>query len=117
MKDGVQVDGVRIAQARQALPRDTKRPISQAKFAEMVGLHWVTVSNLERGKARASLNTLTKISNITGLPLEHFLVTDGVRTAGKAERTLDEIENLAEALMALVQLARENGLTPRESAA
>lgn len=106
MRDGVQVNGLRIAQARHALPRDTTRPVSQAKFAEMIGLHTVSVNRLERGKARASLDTLGRISSVTGLPIQHFLITSDTAAHPARDKVRDAVDNLVDALMEAAGEAR-----------
>jgi DNA-binding XRE family transcriptional regulator len=72
MAPGLEINAVRIAQARLAMPKENGRPVSQAKFAEKLGIHWVTVSNLERGKTKPSGETLAAICRVTGKPVEWF---------------------------------------------
>lgn len=69
MPKGMRPNGLRIAQARLALP---DKP-SQAEFAKRIGIHWVTQSNIENGKANISLELLERIAEVTGEKREHFL--------------------------------------------
>lgn len=62
MAKGQAVNGLRIAQARLALPGAP----NQREFAERIGIHWVTQSNIENGKAKVSLELLEKIAKETG---------------------------------------------------
>lgn len=72
MPKGIKPNGLRIAKARLALPG----PPSQAEFATRVGIHWVTQSNIENGKANVSLELLERIAGETSTTREHLLGTD-----------------------------------------
>lgn len=69
---GLKVNGVRVAQARLNLPGAP----SQAAFAERLGIHWVTQSRIETGKALVSLELLERIAETTGTTREHLLGDD-----------------------------------------
>lgn len=69
---GHTVNGLRVAQARLALPGSP----SQAEFARRVGIHWVTQSNIENGKAKVSLELLERIAAETSETRDHFLGVD-----------------------------------------
>lgn len=66
------VDGMRIAQLR------TQRlnGITQVDFARKCDLHWVTMSNIENGKARVSLATLERIADELGVNRDDLLPRD-----------------------------------------
>lgn len=72
MAKGYRANGLRIAQARLSLPG---RP-NQREFADRLGIHWVTQSNIENGKANVSLELLERISRETGRTREYLLGTD-----------------------------------------
>lgn len=65
----------RIRRARRDMDGLNGRRVSQASFSERLGVHWVTVSNWETGKATPSLENLMAIARETGKPLSFF--TDG----------------------------------------
>lgn len=65
----------RIRRARRDIPHVNGKHISQATFAEKLGVHWVTVSNWERGKGVPSIENLVAIAEATGKPVAFF--TDG----------------------------------------
>lgn len=66
----------RIRRARREMPFERGKHISQASFAEKLGVHWVTVSNWERGKSPPTVKNVKAISALTGKPLEFFLVRE-----------------------------------------
>lgn len=68
--------GARIRRARREMPHENGRHISQATFAEKLGVHWVTVSNWERGKSPPTVKNVQAISVLTGKPLDFFLVPE-----------------------------------------
>jgi transcriptional regulator with XRE-family HTH domain len=69
MRRGYEVNGLRIAQLRT----ERLKQISQADFARRCGLHWVTMSNIENGKARVSLETLETIAGELGVRRDDLL--------------------------------------------
>jgi len=72
MKTGIAVDGLKVAKARAALPHVDGREVSQVRFAEMLGVHAVTMNRIESGKARVSLELLERIAAATGKPRDSF---------------------------------------------
>lgn len=72
---GREVNGLRIAKARLAL-LNAGRPMTQAALAQRLGIHWVTMSNIENGKARVSLELLERIAEETGKSRDYFLGDD-----------------------------------------
>ena len=66
----------RIRRARREMPFERGKQISQATFAEKLGVHWVTVSNWERGKSPPTVKNVKAISALTGKPLDYFLVEE-----------------------------------------
>jgi transcriptional regulator with XRE-family HTH domain len=73
---GHRVDGLRIARARQSLTDGrTEKPLSQAAFAKRLGIHPVTMSNIENGKANVSLDLLERIADETGTTRDDLLAS------------------------------------------
>lgn len=60
MGTGVQISPTRLAQARHKVIVDG-RPLSQAKAADRIGVHWVTWANWERGKYPPSYENVRRI--------------------------------------------------------
>ena len=58
--------GRRLAEARQALG------LNQKQLGEKAGVSPSLVSQIERGRVSASLNTLRKLAEVLGTPLAHF---------------------------------------------
>ena len=59
----LRIDGTKVQRARWDMPKENGRPISQATIAQRAGIHWVTLSNIERGKARnTTLETLGRLA-------------------------------------------------------
>lgn len=106
MRRGQQVDGLRIARLRV----EKLNSITQADFANRVGVHWVTMSNIENGKARVSLETLERIAGELGVRREELLADDEDEEAAAMPST----RSLAEDLHRLAALA---SLLEREPAA
>jgi putative transcriptional regulator len=51
--------------------------LSQKQLASAVGVHWHTISRLERGRTEPTLNLLVAIARALGTPLHQlFSVTD-----------------------------------------
>lgn len=69
---GHRVDGLKVAQARLRL----KGSPNQREFAERLGIHWVTMSRIENGKANVSLDLLERIAAETGHKRDHFLAVE-----------------------------------------
>lgn len=69
---GMKVNGVRIARARLRMPGSP----NQAEFAKSLGIHWVTQSNIENGKAKVSLELLERIAAATGTSREYLIGSD-----------------------------------------
>ena len=72
MAKGLRANGLRIAKARQGLPGSP----NQREFADRLGIHWVTQSNIENGKAKVSLELLERISRETGRTRDYLLGSD-----------------------------------------
>lgn len=83
--DVLKIDGLKVARARLALPHENGRHISQAKLADRAGLHWVTLSKIERGLApNTTLDTLGRLADALGVqPIE--LTSDEPPEAGSPE--------------------------------
>jgi len=63
---GLEVAPHRVAQARAALTDERGKPMSQAEFARVLGIHGVTLNRIENGKANVSLDLLERIAEKTG---------------------------------------------------
>ncbi len=59
------------------MPHQDGRRVSQETFARKIGVHWVTVSAWERGKARPTLTNLVAVAEATGQPLSFFTEESG----------------------------------------
>lgn len=94
---GMKVNGHRVGQARVNMAGSP----SQAAFADQIGIHWVTQSRIETGKALVSLELLEKIAEATGTTREHLLGEDDDEEAAQMP-TLDG--ELLEGLRALKRL-------------
>lgn len=105
-RKGHAVDGLKVAQARLALPGQP----SQAEFARRLGIHWVTQSNIENGKAKVSLELLERISEETGQRRDSFLLPEEEEASQPLRRDRDA--DLFDALADVVaeRLAARNGV-------
>lgn len=71
MADGIQLDGVRVAQARQKLPGFNGRTyLRQTEFADQIGLHPVTLNRIENNKTNVSLELAERLANALGVTRE-----------------------------------------------
>lgn len=78
MKRSYQLDPVRVAQARQAIPganstAERFRAMTQTELAEKLGVHRITLTQIENGKANASLDLLERLVQATGKSREWLL--------------------------------------------
>lgn len=64
--------GRRIREAREAMPHENGRHVSQETLAGKLNVHWVTVSSWERGKNPPNLENLMNVAEVTGRPLSFF---------------------------------------------
>lgn len=100
----------RIRRARREMPHENGRGVSQATFSHKIGVHWVTVSNWERGKGVPSLDNLMAISVVTDKPLSFFTDGDDDEEDEAALRRLAallierQVDDIALALLGRVQL-------------
>lgn len=112
-----QVDGLKVALARHALPRQKpNRPVSQAGLASMVGCHWVTVSNVERGRHKnMSADLLFRFANALHTSPEALLAVEVSESSSVVE---DEEEDslLAAELLEVVRKIARSGLGSRVTA-
>lgn len=76
MRTSYKLDGLRVAQARTAILGEDGRSIKQSAFAALADLHPVTMNRIENNKARVSLGTLERISELTGRSREYLLGED-----------------------------------------
>jgi transcriptional regulator with XRE-family HTH domain len=108
--DFQKVVGSRIRQARRSMPHENGRVVPQMAFADKVGVHWVTISQWERGKQAATLANLRRISEVTGKPLEFFTGdADDEEAAQRMSlaRGLEILEDLHAALAAASSAAKD----------
>jgi transcriptional regulator with XRE-family HTH domain len=87
---GYEIDGLRVAQARQALrpdgekrQRDDDATMTQGDLADLIGVHRVTLNKIEAGQRAVSLDTLERLAVRLGRSREWLL--------GEPE-TIDEFE-------------------------
>jgi transcriptional regulator with XRE-family HTH domain len=74
MREGIQLDGVRVAAARQALPGFNGRSyLRQSEFADVVGIHPVTLNRIENNKTKVSLETLEGLCEHLGRTREWLM--------------------------------------------
>lgn len=105
------VDGLKVAKLRLALPKNGKRHVSQATLAGSAGLHWVTVSNIERGKAaNTTIDTLGRLAQALGCEIGDLLSDEnGQPTSDDDEEdpAMREAYRLFVDLMGQIDTARE----------
>jgi transcriptional regulator with XRE-family HTH domain len=51
----------------------TRRKLTQAKLAEKVGVHQVTIARLESGTRRPSMAMLQRLARVLGVPVTALL--------------------------------------------
>lgn len=59
-----QLDGLRVAQARQALQGRDGKALTQGELAERAEIHRVTMTRIENGDAKVSLELLERLSGL-----------------------------------------------------
>lgn len=89
------------------------RRISQQAFAHRLGVHVITVSSWERGRARPSVQNLVAIATETGKPISFFMgdgeddeEDDRALRAIAVELVNREQDDLASALLDRVRLMK-----------
>lgn len=73
MREGIALDGGRVAKARQALKDGDGRYMRQSEFAELIGVHPVTMNRIENNKAKVSLETLELLCEQLSRSREHLM--------------------------------------------
>lgn len=71
---GQQVNGALIGKLRTQ-----KLSLTQAQMAERLGIHWVTQSNIENGKALVSLELLERLAKELSVPRNELLLAAEVQ--------------------------------------
>lgn len=113
---GQRIDGVAVAKARLAIiDRSTGKALTQAAFARRLGIHVVTMSNIENSKANVSLELLEKIAKETRKRREDFQLADSEDSEEAALPMGDHRQMLA-ALYDALGIALKNA-TPAASPA
>ncbi len=51
----------------------TRRKLTQVELAEMVGVHKITISRLERGDRQPSMRMLQRLARALGVPMTKLL--------------------------------------------
>lgn len=106
------IDGLRVAKARMALPMENGRHVSQQKLADRVGMHVVTISNIERGAVtNTTIDTLGKLAHALKVEISALLSDDEDEEADpamemrriRAELVLAGRDDLAADLLALTR--------------
>ena len=103
------IDGLKVAKLRLALPKNGKRHVSQAKLAERTGLHWVTISNIERGAAQnTTLETAGRLAQALGCEIADLLADEndsqdeeGDESVSRSRPTVVQMRALTDLLGAL----------------
>lgn len=65
---GQKINGALVGQLRTQTLK-----ITQAEMASRLGIHWVTQSNIENGKALVSLELVERIAEVTGASRSELL--------------------------------------------
>jgi transcriptional regulator with XRE-family HTH domain len=96
MKTAYEIDGLRLAQARHALPGK----VSQAEMARRCGLHAVTMNRLENGKqVNVSRETLEVLSLKLGRSSDWLCGKDPTSDETQASARREAIEVVARELV------------------
>lgn len=108
----MRIDGLKVAKRRLALPKNGNRHVSQVTLADRAGLHWVTVSNIERGKApNTTIDTLGRLAQALGCEIGDLLSDENGKPASDDE---DESSmDFGAAINKLVERAVDAKLTAR----
>ena len=111
------IDGLKVSNARLALPLENGRHISQRAIADRAGIHVVTLSNIERGAVtNTTLETIARLASVLNVAISDLLADDNedgdrvmrVRRL-RAELVLAGRDDLAGELAWLAGLAGLNG--------
>jgi transcriptional regulator with XRE-family HTH domain len=71
------VDGLKVARARQALPLENGRNVSQQRVADRAGIHVVTLSNIERGAVtNTTLETIARLAKALRVGISDLLADE-----------------------------------------
>lgn len=121
MREGIQLDGVRVAKARQSLPGFNGRAyLRQSEFADVIGVHPVTLNRIENNKTKVSLETLEKLADALGRSREHLmgvpeevdeLVAAREQVAHALSKIADGYEDFGNAVETLNQRIRDLAAT------
>lgn len=106
----------RIRRARKDMPHQNGKAVSQATFAERLGVHWVTVSNWERGKGVPSIENLVAIAEATGKPVTFFTDDDDEEDEEALRRIVLMLLDRREDTIAAVLLERVQKMGARREA-
>lgn len=80
MTKGIKPDGAKIGLLRTAM----EPKVSQREFADRLGIHWVTQSNIENGKTNVSLELLERIAEQLGTTRDDIAESDAPFRRGEA---------------------------------
>lgn len=117
------LDGERVARARVALPvGEDGRQVSQDDLGGLVGIHRVTVTRIENGKAPVSLEVLERLSQVLGVSRSWLLgepeqVDELERAREKMARSLAEFSDAVDLLAGRLQTAAPASPVERAEAA
>lgn len=72
-RQSYEIDGLRVATARQAITGQNGKPMTQAELAARADVHRVTITKIENGDANVSLDLLERLAGILDCTREHLL--------------------------------------------
>lgn len=75
-----------------------QKGLTQESLSQAINKAVETISNIERGKTAPSLATLEDISNVLGLPVQHFVSDHGTRRSDGRQALTLELASIVEQL-------------------
>lgn len=68
----------RIALGRQLVAQRQAHGLTQARLAELAGVHRTTISRIERGSWQATFDTMVRLAKALGVSLDVFADRGGI---------------------------------------
>lgn len=104
----------RLREAREAM-REHGRPVSQERFAELLGVSRRSSGRWETGASAPHLKQLTRIAELTDRSVAWLLGEDSISgstlISGGQVPLADALTHMAEALLVAAQAARDSAST------
>ena len=66
-----------VKQARKIAGENEGKKVTQVMFADKLGISLSYLADMESGRIEPSLSILTRVADLTGLPLDFFQVSPG----------------------------------------